>query len=284
VLGFIFPGTTVFTAPGADPLVNATLMSLLVNTAFFIIGSVTRNARPLERIQAGIFVKRQSRSQFATRGWKTRISVGDLKATISRYLGEERMERSFQTYQQNSGRKLEDEQPADMALIHFTEQLLGSAIGSSSARLVLSLILQKVEDASADTAWLLDQASEALQYNQDMLQTALSQMDQGIAVFDSSNHLTIWNRRFRQLLDLPETAGQVGFPLAEIVAILSQRGDVAAGDFSHTVRHFLTSTSRSRWCSAAGSASSKCAPMRCRTRASSPPSPISPSASLPTGH
>ncbi|MBW9112119.1 hybrid sensor histidine kinase/response regulator [Rhizobium cauense] len=240
VLDFIFPGTTVFSGSNADPLVNATAMSLLVNTAFLIIGSMTRNARPLERIQAGIFVKRQSRSQFATRGWKTRISVGDLKATISRYLGEERMERSFQTYQQNSGRKLEDDQPADMALIHFTEQLLGSAIGSSSARLVLSLILQKVEDASADTAWLLDQASEALQYNQDMLQTALSQMDQGIAVFDSSNNLTIWNRRFRQLLDLPENAGQVGFPLADVVAILSQRGDVPAGDVQQTVRHFLT--------------------------------------------
>ncbi|WP_431321355.1 hybrid sensor histidine kinase/response regulator [Rhizobium sp. YTU87027] len=240
VLGFIFPGTTIFAAPDADPLVNATAMSLLVNTAFFVIGSVTRNARPLERIQAGIFVKRQSRSQFATRGWKTRISVGDLKATVSRYLGEERMERSFQTYQQNSGRELEDDQPADMALIHFTEQLLGSAIGSSSARLVLSLILQKVEDASADTAWLLDQASEALQYNQDMLQTALSQMDQGIAVFDSSNNLTIWNRRFRQLLDLPENTGQVGFPLADIVAILSERGDIAAGDVNQTVRHFLT--------------------------------------------
>ncbi|CAN7158874.1 PAS domain-containing hybrid sensor histidine kinase/response regulator [Rhizobium sp. LjRoot258] len=240
VLGFIFPGTTIFTGNAADPLVNATVMSLLVNTAFFVIGSVTRNARPLERIQAGIFIKRQSRSQFATRGWKSRISVGDLKATVSRYLGEERMERSFQTYQQNSGRNLEDDQPADMALIHFTEQLLGSAIGSSSARLVLSLILQKVEDASADTAWLLDQASEALQYNQDMLQTALSQMDQGIAVFDSSNNLTIWNRRFRQLLDLPENAGQVGFPLADIVAILSQRGDVPAGDVNQTVRHFLT--------------------------------------------
>lgn len=64
-----------------------------------------------------------------------------------------------------------------MALIHFSEQLLGSAIGSSSARLVLSIILQKAEDTSADTARLLDQASEALQYNQDMLQTALAQMD-----------------------------------------------------------------------------------------------------------
>ncbi|NLS02258.1 hybrid sensor histidine kinase/response regulator [Rhizobium sp. P32RR-XVIII] len=239
-LNFIFPGTTLFAPVNADPLVSATAMSLLVNTAFFIVGSMTRNARPLERIQAGIFVKGQSRSQFATRGWKTRISVGDLKTAIARYLGEERMQRSFATYEQGSGRKLEDDQPADMALIHFTEQLLGSAIGSSSARLVLSLILQKTEDASADTAWLLDQASEALQYNQDMLQTALSQMDQGIAVFDSSNQLTIWNRRFRQLLDLPEDAGRVGFPLSEIVAILGRRGDVSAVDLSQTVRHFLT--------------------------------------------
>lgn len=239
-LGFIFPGTTLFTGPDADPLVNATAMSLLVNTAAFIVGSLTRNAKPLERIQAGIFVKRHSRSQFATRGWKTRISVGDLKTAIARYLGEERMQRSLATYEQTSGRKLEDDQPADMALIHFTEQLLGSAIGSSSARLVLSLILQKIEDASSDTAWLLDQASEALQYNQDMLQTALSQMDQGIAVFDSSNRLTIWNRRFRQLLDLPENAGQVGFPLSEIVSILSQRGDIAPGDQGQAVRHFLT--------------------------------------------
>ncbi|WP_086996773.1 hybrid sensor histidine kinase/response regulator [Rhizobium sullae] len=239
-LSFIFPGTALFASVNADPLVNATAMSLLINTGFFIIGSMTRNARPLERIQAGIFVKRQSRSQFATRGWKTRISVGDLKTAISRYLGEERMQRSLATYEQNSGRRLEDDQPADMALIHFTEQLLGSAIGSSSARLVLSLILQKTEDASADTAWLLDQASEALQYNQDMLQTALSQMDQGIAVFDSSNQLTIWNRRFRQLLDLPEDVGRVGFPLSEIVAILSQRGDIPAAELSQTVRHFLT--------------------------------------------
>jgi Na+/proline symporter/signal transduction histidine kinase/CheY-like chemotaxis protein len=239
-LGFLFPGTTVFTAPDADPLVNATTMSLLINTAFFVVGSMTRNARPLERIQAGIFVKRQSRSQFATRGWKTRISVGDLKAAIARYLGEERMQRSLATYEQSSGRKLEDDQPADMALIHFSEQLLGSAIGSSSARLVLSLILQKIEDASSDTAWLLDQASEALQYNQDMLQTALSQMDQGIAVFDSSNRLTIWNRRFRQLLDLPEDVGRVGFPLSEIVAILGQRGDIPAADLAQTVRHFQT--------------------------------------------
>jgi Na+/proline symporter/signal transduction histidine kinase len=240
VLNFVFPGTTIFAGPETDPLVNATIFSLTLNTLAFVLGSLSRNPRPLERLQAGIFIKRHLRSQFATRGWKTRVSVGDLKTAIARYLGEERMQRSFSNYEKTAGRRFSDEQPADMAMVHFAEQLLGSAIGSSSARLVLSLILQKAEDASADTAWLLDQASEALQYNQDMLQTALSQMDQGIAVFDSSERLTIWNRRFRHLLDLPEHVGQVGFPLADMLAILAERGDIAAGGQAAVIQQFKT--------------------------------------------
>ena len=240
VLNFLIPGTGIFSGPETDPLVNATIFSLALNMLAFVLGSLSRNPRPVERLQAGIFVKRHLRSEFATRGWKTRVSVGDLKATIARYLGEERMQRSFSHYERTAGRRFEDDQPADMALVHFSEQLLGSAIGSSSARLVLSLILQKAEDASADTAFLLDQASEALQYNQDMLQTALSQMDQGIAVFDSADRLTIWNRRFRHLLDLPDQVGQVGFPLSDIVAMLSDRGDIPADEQADVVNRFKT--------------------------------------------
>lgn len=227
ILSFLFPGIPAFEGPHPDPLLNATVLSLLLNTLAFVLGSVSRNPKPVERIQSGIFVRGHLRSQFATRGWKTRVSIGDLKAAIARYLGHERMERSLRRYQQSIGRHLEDDAPADMAFIHFTEQLLGSAIGSASARLVLSLILQKVEDTSADTAWLLDQASEALQYNQDMLQIALSQMDQGIAVFDAAGLLSIWNRRFRDLLDLPDEMGQVGMALSEIVAQLRLRGDLS---------------------------------------------------------
>lgn len=240
ILGFLFPGVSAFHTASPDPLVTVSILSLLVNCTAFVLGSLSRNPKPVERIQSGIFVKRHTRSQFATRGWKTRVSVGDLKVAIARYLGDERMLRSFETYERNIGRRLENDQPADMALIHYAEQQLGSAIGSSSARLVLSLILQKAEDTSADTAWLLDQASEALQYNQDMLQTALSQMDQGIAVFDSSNRLTIWNRRFRALLDLPEHVGQVGFPLTEIVAILTERGDIKSDEPQKIVTAFRT--------------------------------------------
>jgi Na+/proline symporter/signal transduction histidine kinase/CheY-like chemotaxis protein len=240
VLGFLFPGSTIFTGEAADPLVNATLLAMMVNIGAYVIGSLTRNPTSLERLQAGIFIRSKPRLERAFRGRRTKVTVRDLKTTIAKYLGEERMQRSFHTYERQVGRWLEDNAPADAAIVHFSEQLLGSAIGSSSARLVLSLVLQRIDDTPTDTDWLLDQASEALQYNQDMLQTALGQMDQGIAVFDSAGNLTVWNRRFRQLLDLPEYVGQVGFPLSDIVEILVERGDIAEKDRESAITRTMT--------------------------------------------
>jgi Na+/proline symporter/signal transduction histidine kinase len=240
ILAFLFPGTDVFNGTDADKLVNATLLSLMVNTALFIVGSLTRQSKPLERIQAGVFMATGDGRSTQWRGGKTRVSVGDLKSVLARYLGEERMQRSFKTHERQTGVMLNESQPADMGLVQFSEQLLASAIGSSSARLVFSLLLQRMEEASSETARLLDQASEALQYNQDMLHTALSQMDQGIAVFDTSNGLTIWNRRFRKLLDLPEHVGEVGFPLANMVAILEERGAMSSSGRSDMLADFMT--------------------------------------------
>lgn len=230
ILGFLLPGVGVFSGETADPLVAASVLSLLVNTCAFVIGSLSRSTTNIERLQANIFIHSRPQLERAFRGSKTKVTVRDLKNTVATYLGEERTERSFHTYERQAGRWLEDNKPADIALVHFSEQVLGSAIGSSSARLVLSLTLQRIDETTADTSWLLDQASEALQYNQGMLQTALGQMNQGIAVFDSSNNLTVWNRRFRELLDLPEQVGQVGFALTDMMDILVAEGHVASAE------------------------------------------------------
>lgn len=230
ILGFLLPGVGVFSGETADPLVAASVLSLLVNIFAFVIGSLSRNTTNIERLQANIFIHSRPQLERAFRGSKTKVTVRDLKNTVATYLGEERTERSFHTYERQAGRWLEDNKPADIALVHFSEQILGSAIGSSSARLVLSLTLQRIDETTADTSWLLDQASEALQYNQGILQTALGQMNQGIAVFDSSNNLTVWNRRFRELLDLPEQVGQVGFALTDMMDILVAEGHVASAE------------------------------------------------------
>ncbi len=240
ILNFLVPGTDTFSDPSSDQLVNAVVLSLIANTLLFVVGSLSRHPKSIERIQAAVFMPQSRRLAASGKSWKTKVTVGDLRQTISRYLGEERTDRSFHSYERSVGRWISDRDPADMGLLRFAEQLLGSAIGSSSARLVLSLLFERADDMRGDTARLLDEASEALQYNRDMLQTALGQMDQGITVFDNSNRLTVWNKRFRTLLDLPEQVGQVGFPLENILAILASRGDISRQDEQAVLDLFLT--------------------------------------------
>jgi Na+/proline symporter/signal transduction histidine kinase len=212
----------------AEPLNHGVLWSLSINTLFFVLGSLSRASVPLERIQASIFVPREASPMPSLRRFRTTVTVNDLKDTIARYLGVERTERSFQTFEESSGVSLHGNEQASMDVIRFSEQLLASAVGSSSARLILSLLLRRNDRESKDAFRLLDDATEALQHNRDLLQIALDQMEQGITVFDRDFRLICWNRQYRALFDLPDEMGQVGVSLDRILRHLAERGDIPA--------------------------------------------------------
>ncbi len=225
---------------GGEPLTHGVLWSLSFNTLFFVLGSLSRLSYPLERIQAAIFVPRDASPMPNLRRFRTAVTVNDLRETISRYLGVERTERSFQSYEAGEGGPLVGNAPADTAVIRFSEQLLASAVGSSSARLILSLLFQRNDRSSRDAFRLLDDATEALQQNRDLLQIALDQMEQGITVFDQDFRLTCWNRQYRLLFDLPDDMGQVGISLGNILRFLARRGDIDADSVKDTLDRLTT--------------------------------------------
>ena len=210
----------------AEPLNHGVMWSLGLNTAFYILGSLSRIATPLERIQAAIFVPREPGPMPIHRRYRTSVTVDDLKDAISRYLGVERTERSFDAFARSESRNILGNDQADTKVIRFSEQLLTSAVGSSSARLILSLLFKRRDTDPKDAIRLLDDVSEAIQQNRDLLQIALDQMEQGITVFDADFRLTCWNRRFRMLFDLPDSMGTVGLPMTAIIRRLVERGDL----------------------------------------------------------
>jgi len=197
----------------AAPLHHGVFFSLLANTLVFVVASLSRRPLAIERMQANTFwYWGQHDGDNLIRDGRA-VTVAELRGTIANYLGHERSDRSFKQYYTNKGFKYDARELADDEVITFSEQLLASAIGAASSRLVLSLLLQKHEPAGETTIQLLDDASEALQYNRDLLQTALDQVEQGISVFDRDFKLSSWNRQFRVLLNLPPELGQVGIPL-----------------------------------------------------------------------
>jgi len=199
-----------------SPIANGVIWSLAMNTVAFVIGSVSRLPTTSESAQSAVFVSRSE--PLLGRRDSVRLTVRELQQAVGRYLGEKRTGRAFEAHIAESGKRLHASDTVSPSLLRFSEQLLASAIGASSSRLVHTLLLRRYEHTTPVSRQLLDQASEALKFNRDILQTALDQMDQAVTVFDADYRLAFWNRQFRKLLGLSASLGAAGTPLAEIVA------------------------------------------------------------------
>jgi Na+/proline symporter/signal transduction histidine kinase len=230
-LAFLAPKSLLYLE--LDPLTHGVLWSMVANVLMYVAVSLLKAPEPVERLQAQVFVlgdlPRPPISP-AFRLWRTQVTAGDLQHTVARYLGAERAERSFAEYAASRDANIYPDAEADIHLLRFTEHLLASAIGAASSRLVLSLLLRRRDAGSQTALRLLDDASEALQYNRDLLQSALDQVRHGLSVFDKDMRLICWNRQFRELLSLPPELGQVGAPLDRILRARAERGDFGPGD------------------------------------------------------
>lgn len=221
---------------GSDlpPLTHGVLWSLTANVFGYVALSLTREPLPLERLQADSFVHNNLPNTGTLlpqrKSWRGNVTVEELQQTISRYLGSERTERAFKAYAKDNRVDLTPYILADSALISHSEQLLASAIGAASSRLVFSLLMQKTDAKGRVPIELLDDASQAIQYNRDLLQSALDHVWQGIAVFDINLRLICWNQHFRGFLNLPTEFGQVGTSLGDVVRFGVENGHYGTGN------------------------------------------------------
>jgi Na+/proline symporter/signal transduction histidine kinase len=220
-----------------SPLVHGVLWSLSINLLCYVGFSLRREPSPIERMQANTFVP----SDLAPitprfRLWRSSVTVEELASTVARYLGEERTRNALENFAGTHRISLAAKDEADFRLVRHAEHILASAIGGASSRLVLSLLLRKRTVSTKAALKLLDDANAAIQYNREILQTALDHVRQGIAVFDRDLQLICWNRQFGEILDLPPSLIRVGVGLAEILRFNSQRGDVKPDRIEDFVR------------------------------------------------
>jgi Na+/proline symporter/signal transduction histidine kinase len=200
------------------PLVHGVIWSLFANILAFIGFTMRRPPSDIERLQANLFVPSDLAPITPTfRLWRTTVTVEELTGTVARYFGEERTRASFESFANTRRISLDPKADADIQLLRHAEYLLASAIGTASSRLVLSLLLRKPSVSTKAALKLLDDANAAIQYNREILQSALDHVRQGIAVFDKDLQLICWNRQFGEILDLPPALMRAGVRLDGIL-------------------------------------------------------------------
>ncbi len=219
-------------------LAHGVFWSLTLNIMAYIGFSLSRAPEAIERVQADLFVPDAAPAP-SFRLWRSAVTVDELTTTVARYIGVDRTRSSFESFAAAKRIDMRPGAPADFQLVQHAEHLLASAIGASSSRLVLSLILRKRNVSTRAALRLLDDANAAIHYNREILQTSLEHVSEGIAVFDKELQLVCWNRQFGEILDLPLDLIGIGSRLDEILRLHAERGIYGPGDIEELVRDRL---------------------------------------------
>jgi Na+/proline symporter/signal transduction histidine kinase len=240
--GLSFLRPTALLGVELPPLIHGVALSLLANVVAFVLFSLSREPRAIERLQASSFVSTEEPGMAESfRIWRAAVTVEELERTVSRYLGSERTRQAFEAYARQKGIDLAARPEADAHALRFAEHLLASAIGAASSRLVLSLMLKRTNVSTKAALKLLDDASAAIQYSRDVLQHALDHSDQAVTVFDRDLRLIAWNHAFRDIFDLPRDLIRVGVGLDEIISYNARRGVYGQGDTGQMIAGRLES-------------------------------------------
>ncbi|MBP8923667.1 MAG: HAMP domain-containing histidine kinase, partial [Thauera sp.] len=97
--------------------------------------------------------------------WRTGAESRDLVPLVARFLGQRRTEEAFGAYARSHGLQDVAQLKADPELVHFAESLLAGAIGSASARVMVSTVVQEEPLGLGEVMDILDEASQVRAYS-----------------------------------------------------------------------------------------------------------------------
>jgi PAS domain S-box-containing protein len=215
-----------------DPTTHSLLFSLSINVICFIVFSWQRKPGLVERIQAANFT--QTATEVDTRSqalpWWSTVAVGELRLLAEKFVGVGATKKAFEDYTNSHAGELIASKKADADLVHFTERLLGGAIGASSAKVIITSVINKQKDLPLEDVFsIVDENYQALQFSQGLLQTTIEHIEQGISVIDENFKIVAWNSRYLEIYDYPKNFIKVGLPVADIIRHNALKGECGEG-------------------------------------------------------
>ena len=156
----------LFGMKGLDPIAHSLYWSLLANVGAYVCVSLMRSPIAVEAGQATLFVDVFKQSRPAGGAfWRGSAQIGDLLPLIGRFIGPERARNAFADYARSRGAASVEVLPADAGLVHFAETTLAGAIGSASARVMVSSVVKEEPLGLDEVMNILDEASQVRAYS-----------------------------------------------------------------------------------------------------------------------
>ena len=176
-----------------DPVGQGFVVGILVNTLLMVAVSWLTRPAALDSEQADAFVLGAEPERPAEQTPAAAARIEELRQLLARFVGVERAARTL------SGERLSIEVALAQA-----ERVLSGTLGAASARIIVAAFGRRGRLLPRSARAIIDEASEAIRYNYEILRNTLDHVGMGIAAFDKDGRLEISNDRFATLLSLDD--------------------------------------------------------------------------------
>jgi Na+/proline symporter/signal transduction histidine kinase len=153
-----------------EPLANGVFWSLAANVMVFALVSVLSTQGSTERNQAEIFVDifKYSKAYETSVIWRGKAYIKSLKALLDNFLGVNRANTLVAQFAEKYNKPWSGEE-ADALMVNFAERHLAGAIGSASARIMVSSVTSEEEIAISDVIDILKESQQLISANQELV-------------------------------------------------------------------------------------------------------------------
>jgi len=203
-----------------DSVSHGFFVSLAANVSCYVVYSWLSQRSVGETLQAEIFTHKHQRSI------ERNLTVDDLLNLLRRFISEEAAHELLNNVEKPQSKT----DIASAYMIDYTQRQLAGALGSASTRMVMKAASTRQQVPLEDVVSIVDEASQIFQFNRELLQAGVENIEQGISVVDADMRLVAWNKRYIELLDYPEHIVKAGTPIEVLLNFNVKRGIIKAQD------------------------------------------------------
>ncbi len=162
----------LFGLTGLDHVTHGMIWSMLANVGAYVGFSLATDQSAVERSQATLFVDAFKHSAAGTGSlfWRGGVSVQELRALLSRFLGADKADDALASYARQRHLRSAWEVEADANLVQFAETKLAGAIGGASAHAMVASVVKEAPLTMDEVMSILDEASQIMKYSRELEQ------------------------------------------------------------------------------------------------------------------
>lgn len=230
--------TELFGLFGFDLITHGLMWSLGANCLALFYFSIKTETSLTEKMQAEQFLSIESDPDRVSTHQDSILKANDLALLAARFLGRDEAKAAFKQFCQQQN--IDGIHQAEMKkLTAYTQQLLQAIIGATSTRLVFESLENNPQVPFQNVANIIDEASDVLLFNRELLQSAIENVSHGISVVDKDLRLVAWNNQYVKLFNYPEAMVEVGRPIEDLCRFNAKRGFMGDGNIDLAVNKRL---------------------------------------------